>query len=649
MSASRCLLVLALAAPAGAQLVAPAPLELIVEIPRAADRAAVEAEFAREGWRVTEELPALGLLLVRLPDSLPEASLQLGIERLSAMPGVGFAEVNGTGEGGFVPDDTFFPLQWHLDNRGQFGGTAGADIEALRGWDLARGSASVLVAVLDTGLALGNPDFAGRFLPGYDFVNEDDIPADDHGHGTFVTSILAANADNAFGLAGIDHACTLLPVKVLNRRNQGTLFDLAQGLAFAADAGADVISMSLINYGNSSTLRVALRSARDAGCILVACAGNGGIGDADVSQPGSSLLTISVGATTRDDERASFSGTGSRLDLVAPGLEVPALQRGMVEDWVPFSGCSAATPVVSGIVALALSIDPTLTHDEIRALLVAGAEDQVGPAAFDLPGRDNHFGNGRVNLFRTLCGLDSGAPSILGPEVIPIECPVPDGLPGNDPLVTSALAAVVAIDDLDPRPTLDFALPAFVELGTPGPVLFHAQDACGHASERTVLVAMVDTRPPALTFALATDHLAPADGLLHGIALEIEASDACDRGPALELFVYSDEPMPLRSVHDALLDERRGLFLRAKRSDEGDGRVYLCVVRARDDFDNVAARCATLVVPGAGGADALALARAQADLARAVWEATGAPPAGYSLLLSGLLPKETGQSRGGPR
>ncbi len=227
-----------------------------------------------------------------------------------------------------------------------------------------------------------------------------------------MTGIAAANANNSFAVAGVDHFVSIVPVKVLNSSNAGTSFDLAQGLDFADDE-AEVISMSLINYPTGSfTINNALQAARDAGAILIACAGNGGIGDADVSGPGASPLTISVGATNDDDERASFSGTGSALDIVAPGSSVRTIAYNTSADTTTtFSGCSAATPIVGGMATLLLSVDPTLTHDEIATILTTTADDRVGPPGEDTPGRDDFFGYGRVNLNAALAAVSVQVPS----------------------------------------------------------------------------------------------------------------------------------------------------------------------------------------------------------------------------------------------
>ena len=387
---------------AGAQSYVPG--EILVKFRSTTSWAAVAGIHAARGTRVLEVIESLGVERLAIPADRSVAEM---VDLYAADPGCEYAEPNYIGEGGvFVPDDTSFGFQWHLDNTGQTGGTPDADIDAIDGWETSRGHASIRLAVLDTGIDSDHPEFTGRLLPGYDFVNEDTDPEADHSHGPRVTGLAAANADNSFAVAGVDHFASIVPVKVLNSSNFGTTFDLAQGLDFAKDE-AQVISMSLINFPTgSSTLNNALQAARDAGAILIACAGNGGLGDADDSGPGASPLTISVGATNDDDERASFSGTGAALDIVAPGSSVRTIRYNTAADTTtPFSGCSAATPIVAGIATLMLSLNPTLTHDEVFTVLTTTAEDQVGPPSEDTPGRDDFFGHGRVNLAAALAAV----------------------------------------------------------------------------------------------------------------------------------------------------------------------------------------------------------------------------------------------------
>ena len=376
--------------------------EFIVRFKGNVDRSRVAEVNAARGVAVIEEVPQLSVYRLRLPRGV---SLDAMMTRYRKHPSVEYAEPNYLGRGGdIVPNDTFLPIQWHLDNSGQSGGTPDADIDAVEGWQITQGSSAVTIAILDTGVRSAHPDFQGRILPGYDFVNQDADPEADHPHGIMVSGILAANSDNTFAVAGVDHQAMLLPVKVLDSANLGTTFDLAQGLVYAADSGAHVVNMSLIGYPpRGRMLDDALVYARDAGAILVACAGNGGVRDADHSYPGASPLTISVGATDHNDSRASFSGTGNALDVVAPGLNVVTTADIVTFDsFTHFSGCSAATPIASGTASLLLALDGNLTHDRLRQIMIQSADDQVGPPEEDTSGRDDFFGFGRVNLNEAL-------------------------------------------------------------------------------------------------------------------------------------------------------------------------------------------------------------------------------------------------------
>jgi subtilisin family serine protease len=359
-------------------------------------------DFAGTGL-VTLEIDAVsGVLRLGVPIGSEDTWIQI----LSAHPDVKYAERNGIGHGGATtPDDSWFGQAWHLENTGQNGGTVGADINATTAWDLTTGSPNVVIAVLDSGIDTAHPEFAGRIdLDGRDFVNDDPDPEADHPHGTWVTATLAANSDNGFGVSGVDWQCKILPIKVLDATNSGTTFDLAQGLNYVAtQTDVSVVSMSLINYPGSQTLLDALEVAADAGKILVSCAGNGGPGNADTSYPGASPRTISIGATTRNDARASFSATGSALDFVAPGASIATAVDGSLADtFTVVSGCSFATPITSGVVGLLIaraealglgSLDQATVYDILRA----SAADGVGPASEDSAGRDDFFGHGRID------------------------------------------------------------------------------------------------------------------------------------------------------------------------------------------------------------------------------------------------------------
>ena len=381
-----------------------APGQLIVlpagEMPRIGERVA--------GFRVVERSKFGNAVLVETPPGQElDAARTIGAREPTVV-----AELNYTGQGAYVPDDSFFASQWHHRNTGQSGGTPGADIESVGAWAYTRGDASTVIAVLDTGIDSDHPEFVGRLLTdGFDFVNEDADPEADHPHGPWVTGCIVANDGNSFGTAGVDHRARVLPVKVLNQNNSGTTFDLIQGIDFAAARDdVSIVCMSLINYPGTASLRASLDNAQAAGKVLISCGANNA-GNADISWPGASPATIAVGATNRNDARASFSGFGSSIDFVAPGQAIVTTEPFTDLDRADtVSGCSFATPITAGIAGLlrarALRLGVPFTQQLVYDMLQAGAEDQVGDLVEDQPGRDDFMGWGRVNARASLYELE---------------------------------------------------------------------------------------------------------------------------------------------------------------------------------------------------------------------------------------------------
>ena len=184
------------------------------------------------------------------------------IQDLSSRSDVLYAEPNYIAKATFVPNDTFFSLQWHLDN------TSNGGIHAQEAWEFSTG-AGVTVAVVDTGVAYENyqiyvqaPDLAGTtFVAGYDFINNDAHANDDNNHGTHVAGTIAQSTNNALGTAGVAFGATIMPVKVLAANGSGSYAAVASGIIFAADNGAQVINMSLSGPSPSQTLLDAVRYA----------------------------------------------------------------------------------------------------------------------------------------------------------------------------------------------------------------------------------------------------------------------------------------------------------------------------------------------------------------------------------------------------
>lgn len=355
---------------------------------------------ARRSGRGVDRSPALDDPAMRL-----KLATLLEIKALRLDPSVAYAQPNFRIRSQAVPDDPFFPLQWHYSL-----------IRLPAAWELSRGAAAVTVAVLDSGVLTHHPDLSGQLLPGYDFVRSatssgdgdglDDDPTDPGAgepgatasyHGTHVTGTVAAISGNGIGAAGVAPGVKILPVRVLGLRG-GSSYDIVQGLRYAAglsnDSGtlaapADVINLSLGRKGRCwPAEQAAFDAAREAGVVVVAAAGNQGI-DAAGAFPAACEHVLAVGAVGADRQSSSYSNWGAAVDVKAPGGRSwdadgdghpdGVLSLGGDEaagrlryTYTYKSGTSMASPHVAGVLALMKSINPALTPVWIEQLLAAG-------------------------------------------------------------------------------------------------------------------------------------------------------------------------------------------------------------------------------------------------------------------------------------
>ncbi|HYG34630.1 MAG TPA: S8 family serine peptidase, partial [Clostridia bacterium] len=329
-------------------------------------------------------------LYLHLPPGMTVAEAS---QRLAGHPWLDYAEPDGIGSGGALPNDPLLFQQWHHGNSSK----PGADIRSLLAWDISRGSSNVLVAVLDTGLAALQPEFAGRWVPGFNFAYSNTDTGDDHGHGTAVAGVLAANANNAVMGAGVDWSCQLLPIKVLDRANFGYYSWWAQGVDYAVARGAKVLNLSAGGFTSDLTLSLSISNAIRQGAIFVTATHNDGTNM--IRFPGNLVSCITVGATDETDRRAAFSNYGPQIDLVAPGTNIFTVGSSAgPEVWW---GTSFAAPQVAGVCSLLAALRPDLNQEQARLLLCAGADDSLGDV-LDAPGFDIYYGWGRLNAYHSM-------------------------------------------------------------------------------------------------------------------------------------------------------------------------------------------------------------------------------------------------------
>jgi len=330
-----------------------------------------------------------------------------------------------------VPNDEYYRLQYWSHNDGTFPQEGGAkesapsyfpkcipdaDIDLQEAWDITKGSKSVKLSILDTGINTENTDVKGRIVGQRDFVNNDNNASDDNGHGSNCGGIFFATGNNNTLHAGVNWNSDVIIGKVLSANNSGSWTDLADAIIWSVDNGADVISMSIGGQDAPQVLRDAVKYAYNNNVVMIGASGNDNKNSDNY--PSSYPEVISVGATTCNDYRANNNIWGSNfhntVDLVAPGSYIYGLAPNNNEPGYWYGGTSMATPMVAGAASLMLSVDPSLSVEEVRNILRSTADDQVGRSSEDTPGYDIYHGAGRLNVRTALQAVsnfcDIGAP-----------------------------------------------------------------------------------------------------------------------------------------------------------------------------------------------------------------------------------------------
>ena len=359
--------------------------------------------LAAQGWETLRSIEELAVDIVLVPKGQELAA----VAALQAHPAVAYAEPDylAYAAGAFAaparqsapplsaqgvqPNDTFWGAQWNMRR-----------VQAPLAWELTAGIPAVVVAVIDSGIDLAHPEFAGRLQAGFDYVDWDTVPQDQFGHGTHVAGVIAAAGNNGLGVAGSAWNVQLVPLRALDRTGVGTASNIAQAVLAASNRSVAVINLSLALSGPSTTLHNAIVIANNNNILLVAATGNDsqpGFLPAPVRYPAAYPEVVAVAATTRWEERASYSNGGPEVELAAPGGEAadPIFSASLNGTYAMLHGTSIATAHVSGAAALIRGYAPQWSAAAVRDVLHNTAS-KVGSASY-IGGRNDRLGFGRID------------------------------------------------------------------------------------------------------------------------------------------------------------------------------------------------------------------------------------------------------------
>lgn len=355
-----------------------------------------------------KRIKGIDVEVVRLPSEVP---IQEAAAKYKARAEVEFAEPNFLAQAFLSPNDPLYNKQWNL-----------LKIASDESFDFSQGGFSK-IAVVDTGVDPNHPDLSGLVLTGFNTIDGTENSSDDHGHGTHVAGIAAAQTNNATGVASASFTSTILPIKVLNKDGFGTYADVAEGIVYAVDNEARIINLSLGGTSDSETLKRAVRYAQNKGSLLVAAAGNNG-NDTPV-YPASYDGVLAVSASDQDDSLASFSSFGKNIFVASPGVSITSTV--LAAGYASYNGTSMAAPHLSGLLALALAKEGGLSNDELINTTKQTAE-KVGPYPYDENGWNQYFGYGRVSAGKMLTEVAAEEPAEE-----PVEEPTPTPTPTPEP------------------------------------------------------------------------------------------------------------------------------------------------------------------------------------------------------------------------
>ena len=462
-------------------------------------RANVGLDHARQivaalGAREADELPRIGIMVLDLPEQADEAAFA---HALAARADVEFAELDQILKpADITPNDPWF-ANWegHLRR-----------IQAPAAWSTTVGSSDVVIAILDTGVDSNHEDFAGKIVPGWNSYNNNSSTMDVSGHGTAVAGTAGATSNNGIGVASVCWSCRIMPIRVSDMTGYATNSAIAAGLTWAADHGARVANISYI-VSDSSAVTAAAQYFQGKGGVVTSSAGNYSTFSNSADNP--YILTVS--ATDYLDVIYQYSNTGKNIDVAAPGDSFSTQMGG---GYVSTGGTSYSAPIVAGVAALVMSVNPQLSGDQVQNIVKQSADD-LGTA-----GWDPIYGAGRVNAARAVSMAATGGTIDTIPPTVAFV------YPNNGMAVSGIFTIQISASDNTGVSAVDLSVDG-VSLGSTAvsPYSFQwdsrlvangshsfsarASDLRGNVSTASITVnvqnVIVDTTPPSITISSPTN------------------------------------------------------------------------------------------------------------------------------------------------
>jgi len=433
-----------------------------------------------KGGRSLGRLHGLRIHKIEVPENAEDAL----VRALSRNPSIKFAEKDMlVTPDEYIPNDPRYSSEWHLPI-----------IQAPAAWDLSQGD-GVVIAVLDSGVYGEHPDLSSKMVAGWNVVSGNTDTVDINGHGTGVAGFVGAATDNADGIASAGFNAKIMPIRITNSSDGYALYsDMAKGITWAADHGANVANLSYRAF-ESSAATAAAQYMRNMGGVVVVSAGND---NADLGYSNNTSM-ITVAATTSTDVRASFSNYGDYVDVAAPGASVlTTIKSG---GYANANGTSFSAPLTAGVIGLIMSANPNLNPDQIEAVLEASADDLIDGVDWHM-----YYGHGRINAANAVqLALNTAAADTQAPSVTIFS-------PGVDSIVKGGvLVEVSAVDNTGVNEVSLYANGVLVASDTVSPYQF-SWDSTQEVDGTVVLTAKASDA--SLNEGVSSEHLVTVQNII---------------------------------------------------------------------------------------------------------------------------------------